>query len=206
MLDQIFSSEALMSWVPVIGYPGLCLIIMLEMGLIIGCCLPGDSLLFTVGILASRNILNIYIVVPLLIITAFIGYVLAYWIGKYLGHWLARKGDTWYFKARYLEKTEDFYARYGIHSLFIGRFIPIVRSFIPVTAGMVRMPYLRYTVCNFSGAVVWVFSVCGLGYFLGKQVPSIDKYIMPILILIILLSVLPVIRRWFKARKKLSNH
>ncbi len=202
MFDQLFSSDALLHWVPIVGYPGLCVIILLEMGLIVGCCLPGDSLLFTVGLLASRGVFNIAIVVPLLIVTAIMGYVISYAIGKYLGGWLSKRPDAWYFKAEYLTRTDAFYARYGAHSLFIGRFIPIIRSFIPVTAGMVRMPYGRYTVCNIGGALVWVGSVCGLGYFLGSQVPSIDRYLMPIIAAIIVVSVLPVALRWLHARRQ----
>ena len=202
MLDQFFSSDALLHWVPIVGYPGLCAIVLLEMGLIVGCCLPGDSLLFTVGILASRGVFEMSIVIPLLIITAVIGYMMSYTIGYYLGAWLSGRPDRWYFKAEYLTRTEAFYAHYGIHSLFLGRFIPIIRSFIPVTAGMVRMPYGRYMLCNIGGAIIWVTSLCGLGYLLGSQIPSIDRYLLPIIGVIIGISVLPVIIRWWQARRQ----
>jgi membrane-associated protein len=200
MINTIFSGEALLHWVPLIGYPGLCLIILLETGLVFGFMLPGDSLLFTVGILASRGVLSFWWITLLLILMSALGYVIGYWFGKHLGNWLIKREDSWYFKHRHLERTKEFYERYGARSLFLGRFIPVVRTFIPVTSGMVRMNYVKYSLCNIAGATVWVGGVCSLGYWLGNKVTSIDHYLTPIICGIILLSVMPIVINWLKSR------
>ena len=201
-MSNFFSSESMMYWCNVIGYPGLSLIFLLETGFFLGFFFPGDSLLFVIGVLCARGVFHFWIIVPLLTAMSILGYVVGYWVGQFLGGWLTARKDTWYYKRRHMERAKLFYGRYGPQSLFLGRFIPIVRTFIPILSGIVRMNYLVYTICNVGGAIVWVGGVCALGYWLGTKITSIDAYLIPIVALILLMSVFPFVYRWLKAHIK----
>lgn len=180
-------------WVATLGYLGLFFIIFVETGLFFGFFLPGDSLVVASGFLASQGVLNIWILVPLFVVTAFFGYALAYWFGKALGGWMLKRKDGVLFKRRYLEEARVFYTKHGPLALVVGRLIPIIRTFVPVAAGLARMPYRRYMFWNLVGAVLWGGVLCVFGYVLGLVIPNAKQYILPCVVIIIGLSLIPAI-------------
>lgn len=194
MLAQI----DLAHWVEVLGYLGILLIIFLETGLFFGFFFPGDSLLFTAGFLASQRIFNIWVLIPAIIVTAILGYQLGYWFGKKLSAWLLQRKDSFWFKRRYLDQAKVFYERHGGKALIIGRLMPIVRTFVPIVAGMVDMAPRRYFILNISGALIWAGGVTFLGFYLGTKIPNAEHYILPVVIAIIFLSISPAIWRYFR--------
>jgi membrane-associated protein len=187
-------------WVSQIGYFGLFAIVFIETGFFFGFFLPGDSLVVASGFLASRGMLNIWVLVPLLVLTAILGYAVAYWFGMGLGRWLQSRRDGFFFKKRYLLEAESFYFKYGALALVIGRFLPIIRTFVPIVAGMGRMSYKQYMIWNVIGAVLWGGVLCVLGYLLGALVPNAKDYILPSVVAIIIISVLPalwlILKNW----------
>ncbi len=190
-------------WISTLGYFGLVLIIFLETGLFFGFFLPGDSLLFVSGVLASQGVFNIFILIPVLVVTAFSGYAFGYWFGYRLEHWLMARKESFWFRKRYIERTKVFYERHGGKTLILGRFVPVVRTFIPIAAGMAEMPLRKYLIFNLIGAMLWALGLPILGYLLGGIIPDAGKYIMPIVVGVIFLSILPGIFEYFK--KKFSH-
>lgn len=182
------------------GYIGLTAIIFSETGLFLGFFLPGDSLLFAAGLLSSQHIFNIFILAPLLIAAAILGYALAYWYGDKIGHWLLRRTDSVWFKKRYLLDAHEFYEKHGGKALIIGRLMPIVRTFLPIVAGMAEMTHRRFTLYNIIGACLWCGGISLAGYYLGTAVPNIDKYILPLVLLIIIISILPPLLHLLKKK------
>ena len=158
-------------WVETIGYVGILLIIFVESGLFVGFFLPGDSLLFIAGMLAEKGIFDITILVPAMIVTAIAGYMLGFWFGDKLGHWLLKRKDSLFFKKRYLTQAHAFYEKHGGKALVLGRLVPIVRTFAPIVAGMADMPYRRYFFYNVLGALVWCGGVTLLGFFYWRHTP-----------------------------------
>lgn len=197
---SVFHDADLNLWVNVLGYLGIALVIFGETGLFFCFFLPGDSLLFTAGLLASRGMLNIYWLIPILAIAAFLGYWVGYLIGVYLGHWLSRREDSWYFKKNHLEKARLFYGKYGRTALLVGRLIPIARSFIPLVAGMVTMPFWIYSLYNFLGALIWVGLIVLLGYYLGAFIPHSSAYLWLVVSGIVAVSIAPAIIQWCKKK------
>ncbi|MDF1760719.1 MAG: VTT domain-containing protein [Coxiellaceae bacterium] len=174
-----------------IGFVGVIFIIFAETGLFLGFFLPGDSLLFAAGLLASQNYFDVHWLVVCVMLAAFIGYMIGYWFGAKLGGWLVNRPDRWYFKKHYLDDAHAFYQKHGGKALVLARLVPIIRTFVPIVAGMGKMNLLRYTIYNIIGAVVWGAGVTYAGYFLGASIPNAEKYILPITLGIIVLSVLP---------------
>lgn len=190
-------------WVQALGYVGILLIIFLETGVFLGFFLPGDSLLFAAGLLASQNIFNVWILIPLMIVTACAGYFLAYWFGEKLGKWLLNRKDSFLFKKKYLIQARKFYDKHGGKALILGRLVPILRTFVPIVAGMAKMRYRSYVLFNIAGAFVWAGGVTLLGYYLGGLIPGASKYILPIAVCIIIISILPAI--WHYVRNKVRS-
>jgi membrane-associated protein len=184
------------------GEIGLILIIFAETGLLIGFFLPGDSLLFTAGLLANEGKLNLAAVLIGCFLAAIIGDQLGFTIGQKAGPRIFRRGDSKFFKHEYVERTHDFFERHGPKTIVIARFVPIVRTFAPVLAGvgsMTRRTFVTYNVC---GAFIWVFGVTMAGYWLAEVIgEDIDKYLLPIIAVIILLSLVPPLLEWRKAKK-----
>jgi membrane-associated protein len=193
--------KALVAWG---GYVGLTSIIFAETGLLIGFFLPGDSLLVTAGLLSSqpRFGLNIYLLGLLLTIASIVGNAVGYFIGQASGPRLFRREESLFFKPRYLRQAHDFYERHGGKTIVIARFMPIVRTFVPVVAGAAGMNYARYTMYNVVGGVLWIWSMLFTGYFLGRYIPGIDRHIEKVIIVVIVLSLLPALIHWLKARKQ----
>ena len=183
------------------GYLGLAIIVFTETGLMFGFFLPGDSLLVTAGLFAAKGDLNIVYLNVLLITMAILGDATGYMIGKKLGPALFRRRSSRFFKKEHLIKTQLFYERHGGKTIVIARFVPIIRTFAPVVAGIAQMPYRRFAMFNVFGGVGWVLSMTMIGYLLGRLIPNIDKYIEIIIIAVIFLSLLPGIIEHWRARR-----
>ena len=192
------------------GTIGLFLIVFVESGLL-PAPLPGDSLLFIAGFFSSTKAgggdphLNLLLVVVGAFIAAVLGAQVGYWIGSRYGTRLF-KPDAKLFKTEYLERSQEFFERRGAGAVVLGRFIPFVRTIIPMLAGASRMQQRAYTVANIIGAAIWAVGVTLLGFFLGKTIgaENIDKYLLPIIGVIILLSLIPPFLEWRKHRKAKS--
>jgi membrane-associated protein len=182
------------------GYLILFAIVFAETGLLIGFFLPGDSLLVIAGIVAATGLLDIALLNLLLIPAAIIGDAVGYSIGYRSGSRLLNRPNSRLFKKEHLEKTQAFYAKHGNKTIVLARFVPLVRTFAPVVAGLARMPYRQFAVFNILGGLLWIASTTLLGYFLGNQIPDIDKYIHYVIGIVIFLSILPIVYQFIKAR------
>ncbi len=190
-----------------VGYIGLFGIVFAETGLLAGAFLPGDSLLFTAGVLASQDYLNIWILMPVCFVAAIVGDATGYYIGHRYGRSLFHKEESRFFKPSYLEKSEAFFNKHGGKAIVLARFMPIVRTFAPVIAGISVMHYRRFALYNVTGAVLWAIGVTLAGYFLGSTIPSIDKYLLPIIALIVFVSIAPsAIHIWRENGDEIKTH
>ena len=178
------------------GYFGLSAIVFAESGLFFGFFLPGDSLLFTAGYLASHGYLNVWVLAPLLSISAIAGDAAGYWFGKKVGPMIFKRPDSFLFSQKRVLDAQKFFEKYGARSLILARFIPAVRTFTPIIAGVAGMPYGRFTLYNAAGGILWACSMPFAGYYLGALVPGSDRYVLPIIGLIILMSVAPIAIQW----------
>lgn len=187
--------ELIQSFGPVLGYVVIWAIVFAESGLLIGFFLPGDSLLFTTGVLASQGFLNIGVLVLGNFICAVLGDNVGYATGYKFGRRLFQKQDSWLFHKKHLVKAQNFYEKYGKKTIVIARFMPLVRTFAPIVAGIGAMHYRTFLAYNLVGGFVWTFGMTLLGYFLGRLIPAeqVDKYLLPIILLIIVVSVVPSI-------------
>jgi membrane-associated protein len=184
-----------------IGFVGVVTIVFAETGLFLGFFLPGDSLLFVAGLLASQKLMDISWLVSAVVSAAFLGYLVGYWFGAKLGGWLLSRPETWYFKRRYLDEAHAFYQKHGGKALLLSRLVPIVRTFVPIVAGMGKMPMRRYVPYNLLGALLWGGGVTLAGYFLGAKVPGVEHYLLPISLGIIVISVLPGAWHFVKSKR-----
>ena len=198
MALEIFYDSNINQWVRTLGYFGLAAIIFSETAFFFCFILPGDSLLITAGVLAAANFFNVYLLLLVLIFSAFMGYIVGYWIGYYFENWLSKREDTWYYKKSYELQARAFMEKYEKVALLYGRLIPVVRTFIPMVAGMVRLPFGAYTLFNFLGAVLWGGGVTMLGYYLGALIPGLSDYLWIAVLLIIILSFLPGVFKRFR--------
>jgi membrane-associated protein len=184
------------------GEIGLWLIIFAETGLLIGFFLPGDSLLFTAGLLASQGHLDLALVLIGCFVAAFVGSEVGYTIGERLGPRLFRRPDSRFFKQEYVERTKSFFDRHGPKTIVLARFVPIVRTFTPVMAGVGQMRRRTFTMYNLVGALIWTIGVTMLGYALADIIgDSVDKYLLPLIALIILVSFIPPFLEWRKSKR-----
>ena len=190
MLASILDPTSLIeTW----GTIGVLLAVFAESGMLVGFFLPGDSLLFTAGLLAADGRLNIAVIAIGAAIAAVAGDQVGYTIGRRAGPMLFAR-ENWLITPARVAKTERFFAERGGRAILLGRFVPIVRTFIPVLAGIVRMPYRHFVAWNVGGGILWGAGVSLLGFALGSSIPNIDRYLLPIVGVIILLSVIPVFR------------
>jgi len=186
------------------GYIGLTLIIFAETGLLIGFFLPGDSLIVTAGVLAAQPQfgLHIWLLGILLTIAAIIGNSVGYAIGKYSGPRLFTRDDSLLFKKKHLFRAREFYERHGGKTLVLARFMPIVRTFVPVVAGMAEMDYRSYTAYNVLGAILWIWSMLFVGFVLGRYIPGVEHHIEKVIIAVIIVSLLPGLISWRRERAR----
>ncbi len=177
-------------------------IIFAECGLLIGFFMPGDSLLFIVGMFVARDTIPQPLAVACvgLVIAAVTGNLVGYWIGRKAGPSIFRRPDSRLFKQTYVDKTHEFFDRHGSRAIVLARFVPIVRTFITVTAGVARMPFARYAVYSSIGGVLWAAGVTILGYYLG-QIAFIRDHVEIILLIVVLISVIPMGFEFLRVRR-----
>ena len=186
-LDPLFLVNA-------VGLLGVWLIIFSESGLFFGFFFPGDSLLFTAGFLASQGYLNIWLLIIGTVSAAILGDSVGYWFGAKIGSKIFALPDSFFFRREHLERTRAFYARHGKETIVLARFVPIVRTFAPILAGIGRMEYRVFLIYNLAGGVVWGAGLPLLGYLLGAIVPGVDRYLLVIVAVIIIFSLIPAFR------------
>ena len=179
----------------------IAIIIFLESGMMVGFFLPGDTLLFSAGILAAAGHLPIIPAIVIIALAAIAGDNTGYHIGRKLGPRLFRKEDGIIFRKDLILKAEKFYEKYGTKTMLIAHFIPVVRSFVPVAAGAGKMDYKQFVIFDAIGDTIWAASITLLGYFVGSRIPGIQNYVEPILLIIILATLLPTIYHAMKDPK-----
>lgn len=186
MLDPITIIKA-------VGIIGVILIVFAETGLFFGFFFPGDSLLFTAGIFASQGYLDIWVLLVGCVIAAILGDSVGYWSGKKYGRELFDRDKGFFFKKKRLYDAEIFYEKHGKSTIVIARFVPIIRTFAPIVAGIGKMHYKTFLSYNIFGGITWVLLLLLSGYFFGGLIPNPDKYIIPVAFAIIVVSFLPII-------------
>jgi membrane-associated protein len=196
--------EKIIDWLGPFATIGLFAIVFAESGLLIGFFLPGDSLLFTAGLLASQDKFGLHL--PVLLAGCFVAAVLGdqvgYLFGKRVGPSLFRRPNSRLFKQEYVQRTKTFFEDHGPKTIVLARFVPVVRTFAPILAGVGEMPYRTFFRFNLVGGFLWAVGVTTAGYVLGETIPSIDRYLLPIIFVIVLLSVLPPLLEWRRHRKQ----
>jgi membrane-associated protein len=197
-----YSLDDLIRWG---GYLLLTAIVFTETGLLVGFFLPGDSLLITAGVLAAAGVLNIWWLNALLVVAAVVGDSVGYAIGARLGPRLFTREKSLLFNPRHVERTRAFYARYGARTIVIARFVPIIRTFAPVVAGVGQMYYPRFLFYNVAGGAGWVVSMTWAGFLLGNLIPDIGRHVHVIVIIVIVLSCLPIVWELVRERRKLRS-
>ena len=188
-------------------YIVLFAIIFAESGLLIGIFLPGDTLLFTAGFLAFKGDLNIWVLVPLFFIAAFVGDQTGYLVGNKLGERLFKKENAKILKKSHIDKTHAFFEKHGPKTILLARFVPIVRTIAPTMAGTAKMSYKTFVKFNAVGAALWGVGISLLGYFLGSAIgeKNIDKYLLPIIALIFVISFIQPVIEFIKHKKEQSD-
>ncbi|MDQ4131715.1 MAG: DedA family protein [Actinomycetota bacterium] len=184
------------------GTIGLFIIVFAESGVLAGFFLPGDSLLFTAGLLASRGDLNIVIILVGCFVAAVLGDQFGYLFGRRVGPALFKRPNSRLFHQKNVDRARVFFEEHGPKTIVLARFIPVVRTFTPVIAGVGRMNYRTFLTFNIVGGFLWAVGVTLLGYGLGESIPDIDRYLIPIVGVIIALSFIPVARELLKARRR----
>jgi membrane-associated protein len=195
----VYSLDSLIQWG---GYGVLFAIVFSETGLLIGFFLPGDSLLITAGVVAATGALNIWWLNALLIVAAVVGDSVGYAIGRRLGPRLFTREKSLLFNPAHVERTRRFYAKYGAKTIVIARFVPIVRTFAPVVAGVGQMEYRRFVFYNVTGGVGWVAGMTGAGYLMGQSIPNIGSYIHIVVPVVIVLSCIPIAVELLRERRR----
>jgi membrane-associated protein len=207
LLSELFARlrdlPALVQWA---GYVGLFAIIFTETGLFFGFFLPGDSLLVTAGLLVATRpeisqALDIRTLGLLLTAAAILGDNTNYWIGRLAGPRIFAKEDSLFFKRKHLARAAEFYERHGAKTVVLARFMPIVRTFAPLVAGAAHMNYRTFVTYSVTGGVAWIWSMLLIGYFLGSRVPGVARYLELVILAVIVLSLLPGLISWWRARQ-----
>ncbi len=173
------------------GYAGLFAIVFAESGLFFGFFLPGDSLLVTAGLLATQNYFNIIYLLPLLALAAILGDSTGYWMGKKFGKRIFSKEKSFFFSKNHIKTAQEFYEKNGVKTIILARFLPYVRTFAPIVAGIGEMEYSKFLTFNIAGGLSWTTIMLLIGYFLGRLIPNVDRYLIPLIIVIIMLSFAP---------------
>jgi membrane-associated protein len=197
LLHRIYDVEGIIRWG---GMLMLVAIVFAETGLLVGFFLPGDSLLVTAGIFAAAGHLDITLLLTLVTAAAIVGDQLGYYIGHRTGPRIFRREDSLFFKRAHLVRAQQFYERHGGKTIILARFIPVIRTFAPVVAGVGQMEYRRFVSFNVIGGFLWVWSMSLLGYSLGHAVPDIDRHIHLVIAVVVFLSILPAIIEIVRSR------
>jgi len=175
------------------SYLGIAFLIFAESGLFFGIFLPGDSLLFAAGLLAASGFLVVGPLMMMVIVAAIVGDSVGYWFGSEVGDHLFQRKDSRFFKQEYLKRTERFYQKYGGRAVVLARFVPIVRTIAPILAGVSSMNYRKFLSYNMVGGFLWGGGMVALGFTLGTIIPSSEKYILPLSLVIVAISFLPIV-------------
>ncbi|HXK36289.1 MAG TPA: DedA family protein [Candidatus Paceibacterota bacterium] len=181
------------------GYLGVAVIVFTESGLLIGVILPGDSLLFTAGFLASQGYLNIAVLIVIAFSMAVLGDNVGYWLGRRFGPTVFSRKDSLLLDPKHIVRAEQYYAKHGPKTIILARFIPVIRTIAPVLAGVGNMHWQTFMRYNVVGGVIWGIGVPLLGYWLGSAIPGIDRYLLPIIAFILLSSVFPGLWQFFSS-------
>jgi membrane-associated protein len=200
LLQALTDPAALYELVRWGGYVALTAIVFTETGLLIGFFLPGDSLLITAGLVAAAGGLDIWLLNALLSVAAIVGDSVGYAIGYRAGPHIFTREDSRWFNKKHLVRTREFYERHGGKTIILARFIPIIRTFAPVVAGVGRMDYRRFLAFNVLGGIGWVCGLTWAGYLLGQTIPDIGRYIHVVIVVVIVLSLIPIGVEWWRAR------
>jgi membrane-associated protein len=198
-IHKLRDLPALVHWA---GDIGMFAIIFAETGLLFGIFLPGDSLLVTAGLLASQGVFEIWVLLPLLTVAAIAGNQCGYQIGKATGPRIFNRENSRFFNRKHVVRAHDFYEKHGGKTLILARFVPIVRTFVPVIAGVGGMSHATFTVYDISGGFLWIWSMLLTGYFLGRWVPGVADHIEIVILTVIFLSILPGIIGWYRESRK----
>jgi len=195
MLDFIYACIQLdpIAIIKAGGYLGIAIIVFAESGLLIGIFFPGDSLLFAAGLLSAAGFLSPVPLILLVVLAAIIGDSVGYWFGANVGVNFFKRKDSRFFKQEYIKRTELFYQKYGGRAVVLARFVPIVRTIAPILAGIGSMKYSTFLRYNILGGTLWGIGMVSLGYFFGSIIPNSERYILPISLVIIILSFLPIL-------------
>lgn len=196
---HLFTPEGLQQMIMAGGYMVLIAIVFAETGLLVGFFLPGDSLLFVAGFMAGLGHLDLIWLNVFLSLAAIVGDTVGYWIGSSAGEAIYRREDTRFFKKKHLHRTREFYEKHGGKTIVLARFVPIIRTFAPVVAGVAQMKYKRFLSFNVFGGIGWVAGMTSLGYFLGN-IPWVRKNLEKAVLVVIFLSVLPIFIEYWKHR------
>jgi membrane-associated protein len=183
----------LVKLIETIGYVGLFLIVFTESGLFFGFFLPGDSLLLTAGLLASQGKLELPLLLVALPIAAILGDSVGYWFGKKTGPRIFSRDNSLLFRRKNLQAARAFYDRHGGKTIVLARFMPFIRTFVPIVAGAVEMEYARFLLFNVAGGVLWGVGVTVAGYYLGQSIQGIDRYFLAVVAAVIVVSALPAL-------------
>jgi membrane-associated protein len=188
------------------GTIGLFAIVFAESGLLFGFFLPGDSLLFTAGLLASRGVLNFPVIAIGCAVAAIAGDQVGYVIGRKAGPALFKRPDSRFFHQKNVDRARAYFEKNGPRTIILARFIPVIRTFAPVVAGVGQMDYQKFVTYNVVGGILWGSGVTTAGYVLGESIPDIDRYLLPIIGVIVMVSFIPVGLELLKAyRNRQSN-
>ena len=184
------------------GFFLLLIVVFAETGLFFGFFLPGDYLLFMAGLLCASGVFEVNIVTLIisLIIAGILGNYAGYYFGRRTGPLLFNKHDSFFFKKRHVVMAEEFYVKYGGMALILGRFLPIIRTFAPIFAGVVKVDAKKFTLYNFIGSAAWVLILCLTGYFLGRKYPEVRHYVQYIIIGFFVITTIPVLLAFFRKR------
>lgn len=199
-LHRLRDVQGLVQWG---GTIGLTAIIFAETGLLVGFFLPGDSLLVSAGLLAAtKGLFNVYLLGVILTIASILGNTSGYVIGRVTGRRLFTREESLLFSRKHLYRAHAFYERHGGKTVVLARFMPIVRTFVPVVAGAAEMDVRPYTLYNVIGGIGWIWSMLFIGYFLGRYIPGVEQHIELVIMLVIFVSILPGIIGWLRARAR----
>ena len=202
-LAHLHNLDGLIRWG---GYFVLIAIVFAETGLLIGFCLPGDSLLVTAGLVAAVDgTLNIGILNLVLSLAAIIGDSVGYAIGYHAGPRIFNRENSFFFNKTHAVRAQKFYEKYGNKTIVLARFVPIVRTFAPTVAGVGKMEYKKFLLYNIAGGIGWVCSMTLVGYSLGRSIPDIEKKIHWVVLIVIFLSLIPILREWLIARNEKTS-
>lgn len=185
------------------GYIGVFVIVFLESGIFFA--LPGDSLLFTAGVLSPALGIDLKILIPLIFTGTFLGGIAGYYIGFHLKKLHQYQFFQKLIKREHLDKTHSFFEKHGLGAILLSRFVPIVRTFLPIVAGVVRMNFGKFLLYSFWSSALWSVSITSLGYFVGIQMPWIKDYMHYVIILVVLVSIIPVVLEWWRERRFLKR-